>query len=263
MLGILFAFYGRPSSGAESSLASRLFVEEQWVECRRESRRDLAERPDDPTAQFFFHAAGLRGGISPEPSAEGLAELASRPGLPAEWSARSAYELGRDAWARGDPTNAWRYLSAAFQYHDDPVLYKSAGCMLFMLQFDHPELPSEDDAMLVSQLRAMRPVWTHERIHEAMSRMPRAEKNAITGRPGQWVVSFYRAQIAPAIGQRCSLYPSCSEYFRQASREYGLKGLPLIADRLVREPGVVHDARHPVRSGDRTLFADPLEDHTR
>ena len=80
--------------------------------------------------------------------------------------------------------------------------------------------------------------------------------------PGQWIVKFYRAQIGPAIGSRCDLRPSCSEYFLQASRAHGLLGIALMADRFVREPSVVSAKEQPVTLPDgHVRYADPLSGH--
>jgi hypothetical protein len=80
---------------------------------------------------------------------------------------------------------------------------------------------------------------------------------SVGGRIAEGIVGVYRRWIGSAIGARCSLVPSCSEYFRQAGRRHGWLAFPMIADRLVREPGVVAAAE--VRVGGRV--ADPLEDH--
>lgn len=76
------------------------------------------------------------------------------------------------------------------------------------------------------------------------------------------VVSFYRFAVSPGIGSRCALEPSCSQYFLIASRKHGLLGLPMIADRFVREP-VVSAPDRPVilnQSG-QPRHPDPVEDH--
>ena len=76
------------------------------------------------------------------------------------------------------------------------------------------------------------------------------------------VVSFYRFAVGPAIGQRCALEPSCSQYFLDASRKHGLLGLPMIADRFIREPVVSAPDRPVVRTKSGALrHPDPVEDH--
>jgi len=77
---------------------------------------------------------------------------------------------------------------------------------------------------------------------------------------GGWVVrvvvGFYREWIRPAIGSRCSLSPSCSEYFLTAARRHGWWAFPMMADRLVREPGLVSSAPDP-----NQRVSDPVDDH--
>jgi len=79
--------------------------------------------------------------------------------------------------------------------------------------------------------------------------------------PVRWAILLYRAQIAPALGRRCSLLPSCSEYTLQALGRHGLLGIAMYADRAVREPSVVAEARNPVFERGRRRYADPVEAH--
>ena len=90
----------------------------------------------------------------------------------------------------------------------------------------------------------------------------KAKGSHTTALPGSWIVAAYRKHIRPAIGSRCSLTPSCSEYFRQASKQHGLLGIPLIGDRLVREPSVVTKGKDPVCSSDKIRYRDSLQEHT-
>jgi len=85
-------------------------------------------------------------------------------------------------------------------------------------------------------------------------------------RPGGWpvrlMVGFYRKVVAPALGARCKLDPSCSSYSLQAARERGWLGIPMTGDRLIREPSVIV-ARERVRMDEdgRLRFLDPVSDH--
>ncbi len=56
--------------------------------------------------------------------------------------------------------------------------------------------------------------------------------------------------------------PSCSEYALQAVRERGWLGIPMIADRLVREASVIAagDTRFEDEEG-RIRYADPVAAH--
>lgn len=85
----------------------------------------------------------------------------------------------------------------------------------------------------------------------------------LTRLPARAVVLFYRSQVAPAIGSRCSMVPSCSEYFRIASEKHGWLGIPMQGDRFVREPGLVQRRVNPVREGTLEKYADPVEAHDR
>lgn len=89
---------------------------------------------------------------------------------------------------------------------------------------------------------------------------PAGRRAAWSGWPVRWIVGMYRRHIGPAIGARCSLVPSCSQYFLEAGNRYGWLAVPLIGDRLVREPSVVQCGEHPV-AGKTERYADPVEDH--
>ncbi len=75
------------------------------------------------------------------------------------------------------------------------------------------------------------------------------------------VVGFYRHFVGPALGARCALEPSCSQYFLEASRAHGVFGLPMIGDRFVREP-VASASDKWVRNAKGELkHPDPVSDH--
>lgn len=75
------------------------------------------------------------------------------------------------------------------------------------------------------------------------------------------VVGFYRLFVGPAIGERCVLEPSCSRYFLEASRRHGLLGVPMTADRFVREPVVSASDRHVIMPDGTWRHPDPVADH--
>ena len=103
------------------------------------------------------------------------------------------------------------------------------------------------------------PLWTADIREEC--RAPEVKRNGAWSAPGRWIVAVYRNQVRPAIGSRCSLEPSCSEYFRQASQQHGLLGVPMIGDRMVREPSVVAAERERVLVRAEWRIADPVSDH--
>ena len=89
----------------------------------------------------------------------------------------------------------------------------------------------------------------------------RTFRHSLLTLPARWLIAFYQQQIAPAIGRRCSLQPSCSAYAGKALRKHGLLGLAIYADRCIREPHVVSERRAPVMIDGTLKYEDPLEDH--
>jgi putative component of membrane protein insertase Oxa1/YidC/SpoIIIJ protein YidD len=94
------------------------------------------------------------------------------------------------------------------------------------------------------------------------SRTSSRKRIPVTARFAHLIIGFYQHQIAPAIGHRCSMHPSCSRYSLQACREYGPLGIPMTTDRLIRESDHVRYRINPIQSGDRELYHDPVSDHT-
>ncbi len=84
----------------------------------------------------------------------------------------------------------------------------------------------------------------------------------LTGRIARFVIRFYQNQIGPAIGQRCAMYPSCSHYSLEACRRYGLAGIPMTADRIIRESDHIRLRINPIQRHGRELYHDPVSDHT-
>ncbi len=53
--------------------------------------------------------------------------------------------------------------------------------------------------------------------------------------PAGFAINLYQNYISPVDGQRCRMYPSCSEYSKRAFHKHGvLKGWILTSDRLLR-----------------------------
>jgi putative component of membrane protein insertase Oxa1/YidC/SpoIIIJ protein YidD len=91
-----------------------------------------------------------------------------------------------------------------------------------------------------------------------------APRAAGTARPAlfpRMIVGFYRACIGPAIGSRCALEPSCSRYFLEASKRHGWLGVPMIADRFVREPVASASDRWVQNAAGEPRHPDPVDDH--
>ncbi len=264
MPGVLFLFWLSPAEAQRLDLASELFSEGRWEEARREALRVIAANPDDEcalllAAQAEVESCPTMAGVKLALPVERVLEhLAAEAGDSAV-RARASYEAGRLRWAAGDLNSAWLFYGGAFRSAKDHDLFLHSGCALFLLRQYDPALGADDPALL-NQLATCRNLWNWE-LRDEVRVSSGPPKSRLTAKPGEWITAFYRSQISPAIGHRCSLQPSCSSYFLEASRKHGLLGVPLIADRLVREPGVVSAAEHPVEVRGQTRFADPLSEH--
>ena len=248
------------AAGSGLELAADLFAEGQWAAARPESRRVQAASSGAETdrARLLAAVSALRQGSGREAAKTDLSALWRLETADLETRCMAAYEFALADWHdRG--TNAPAALEFAYLQTRDTPLFWRAGCSLyFYLKADQP-LRTEKAAVWQS-LQSCRDAWPLEVWRECRPRPPAGE--SLLAQPGQWVVKFYRAEIGPAIGSRCDLQPSCSEYFRQASQAHGLLGIPIMADRFVREPSVVAAKETPVTMPDgRIRYADPVSDH--
>lgn len=75
------------------------------------------------------------------------------------------------------------------------------------------------------------------------------------------IVWFYRNFVGPAIGSRCALEPSCSQYFIDAAQCHGILCVPMIADRFVREPVASASDKWVLDAKGRPKHPDPVSDH--
>lgn len=264
MLGIGMIFFAERTLEAAPSpvsltLAVDCLAEGDWATARREALRVLAANPANDVALLLAADATLAGDPQSESARRVLIHL-STSAADASLRVRAAYRAGQACWSVGDRRGAWAAFARAFQQAEERAMFLRSGCALFLLRREEPTLGADDPA-LVQQLATCRDLWNFDLRDEVRLRPPRARQDA-TPKPAAWVVSFYRSHIRPAIGHRCSLEPNCSAYFLEASRAHGWLGLPLIADRLVREPGVVQAAEEPVERDGAIRFRDPLVNHT-
>lgn len=271
----LFAFLSgafAAAAGSPTELAEALLEEEDWAAARIEARRaeaaSDADAADAARARLIQGIAALR--ADDVAGAENLLPpLWQTEDVPAdlETSCLAAYEWGRSLWARCQFASAADALAYAFRRTRDPELFWLAGCSLHFL-FDEADDVAEANPDLVAQVELSASAWpdnVYRRCNPRTSGMrdkTDADAPSLFSLPGRAIVRFYRAQVSPAIGSRCSLTPSCSEYFLQASKKHGLLGVPLIGDRFIREPGVVGAQEILVEQPDGAYrIADPVEAH--
>ncbi len=85
--------------------------------------------------------------------------------------------------------------------------------------------------------------------------------SGIAAAPFLWMVTFYQKVISPVDGDRCPMYPTCSQYGVLALRKHGpVIGIIMTADRMMHESG--EKAYVPlIRAGNRLRFYDPVENN--
>ncbi len=241
----------------DAALGVELFGEGRWPECRRECLRTLAADPSCEPAILLQAVTALRLGLATNEAVVTLEHLIADSGNP-DIRAMAAFETGGVARRQGALGKAWDlWRKSCTETRDSNVFLRSA-CALDRLRRGHPDL-GRDDPEILRLLETARPLWTPQIEAEAAGGPMGAAP--LAARPAEWIVAFYRRQIAPAIGARCSLAPTCSEYFLQASRAHGLMGFAMSADRFFREPSVVAAARATTNIAGQVRVLDPVADH--
>lgn len=255
-LAVLAWLGSRAHAADPEPLVLSLFAEGDWSACRVEGLRAMRQAPDDPWPMLLTAAATLRLNPADARAQAMLEAIALDDARSVDLSAMAAYERGRASAAAGHAADAVPWLKQAFLTARDRALFLRAGRLLCRL--DDSNDASVVDPALRDQLRAARPLWAGQRQDNALEDTMRP---VVGSAPGQWIVSFYRSQISPAIASRCALIPSCSEYFRLACIRHGLVGFPMGADRLIREPSVIASGPAPIAVGGELRFPDPVSDH--
>lgn len=238
-------------------LATDLFEKGEWDLCRRECMRAVLDG-NEPVERFQLLNAmsSARSGMDTTKTIP-LFEAIIGSGADEQVSSIAAYELGRLYWQINDAERALDSLAFAFHCTTNKTLFLHAACSMFLLLGEHPELkPGKED--LLDQINSSRDQWYGALFSQCAKPDPSLGEPA----PPGWFIRFYRNQISPGIGDRCTLEPSCSEYFRQAKARHGIKAIPMVADRFFREPGVNSEKKDPVVTpSGRIRYRDPIDNH--
>ncbi len=256
-----FIFAVSAQAGSPLDLATDLFSEGQWAPARIECLRVQAELsgPSADRAHLLSAVSVLRMGKARDAAKADLSSLWQDSAADLETRCMAAYELALADWADGGKTNVLAPLKFAYLKAREAPLFWRAGCSLYFFLKSNKPIRRQEAATWQS-LQSCRDAWPLEVWRECRPRKKKGD--SLAALPSKWIVKFYRAQIGPAIGSRCDLLPSCSEYFSQASRSHGLLGIPIMADRFIREPSVVSAAENPVTMSDGHIrYPDPVSDH--
>jgi len=262
-VGTLFLLLLLSSSFAASGtsvLIDELMREEQWTDAWVECNRALIHEPDNPELRLNQALIQLHRPNGTAQALEKLNTLEQDATFPQPLRNAAAIELGRQALLCDDTRAAIDHFRFAFEQADSYECFLMAGCYLGMTFNTHRKLLPDYPDLKVPLLTA-REFWTPELRRECTIQPNQASSPGLLSIPGRAVVAFYRFAVSPALGARCSLDPSCSEYFKQASAKHGLLGIPIQSDRFIREPSVISAAEKPVTVNGKTHIADPLSDH--
>jgi len=87
------------------------------------------------------------------------------------------------------------------------------------------------------------------------------EFTGIAATPFLWIIRFHQKFISPIDGDRCSLYPTCSQYGILAIRKHGaIIGSVMTFDRLMHE-GDEGGVSPAITVGNRLRINDPVENN--
>ena len=76
------------------------------------------------------------------------------------------------------------------------------------------------------------------------------------------IIDFYQTYISPIDGDRCTMHPSCSQYFREACQKHGIfKGWIMGCDRLLRCGGDEDNLSRSIWLNRKKHCYDPVENN--
>lgn len=243
----------------DAGLAEALYMEGDWRGARAEALRITLSEPEHHAATLIYALASLQLDPEHEESSLFLRQSLQVPDLERDQRAWATYEFGRILWQTGNETEAYTWLRRAFLEAQNYELFLQAAYALNILLIRYPDLAGPED-LVRAQART---VWglIPPAIRQLTEPPPRM-RTARMPNPGAGLVRFYQTQIGPAIGQRCSMHPSCSTYCMEAIRQYGLLAIPLTADRLIRETDHVNHRINPIKVNGQEKYYDPVPDQT-
>jgi putative component of membrane protein insertase Oxa1/YidC/SpoIIIJ protein YidD len=250
-------FFSAHGLASPLDLATDMFEKGEWALCRRECKRALRSG-SGPMERFQLLSAmsSVRSGMDPSRSIPLFESIISN-GSDVQVSSIAAYELGRLQWQTGAAPQALDSLAFAFHCTTNKPLFLSSACSMFLLLKEHPELKQGREE-LIDQINTSRDQWFGALFAQCAKPDPAKDMPEAPG----WFIAFYRNQISPAIGDRCTLEPSCSEYFHQATCKHGITSIPMMGDRFFREPEVNNLKKDPViMDNGQIRYRDPIENH--
>ncbi len=251
-VGVLSAFLALSHSALAAGLANELLDEGRFAEARMEAVRAARKDPGDHEARLVALTAGIRLGFELR---QELESFASNKEVDIEMRCKAHLELAELYLKQDKAGEAIKHLVYCFNSTSDSTLFTLSTQRAYQTLMANPDL-IDANPELVSILLTASAGWNKKLPSDKKRTAP------VLARPALWAIALYRSQIGPAIGSRCSLTPSCSQYASEALKTYGARGMAMAGDRLVREPDVVAAKSKTVVIKGRLKCSDPLSDHT-
>jgi len=127
---------------------------------------------------------------------------------------------------------------------------------VFMMPFDAQA--GDVGAWSVSEYHPVILSYDHR---QSAKRAVSSHKDGMTSAPFKGILRFYQKFISPYDGNRCPMYPTCSQYSMNAINKHGpIIGIIMTADRLIHEANEM-DYAPLVQIGESTRFYDPVSNN--
>lgn len=248
---------------AALTLARQLYDEGQWelaqCEAERASTGLASNTLHYSQARLLAALATLRLDTAHDTARESLQELWHNTTLAMPLRTEAALQLAFATWQERVATTREAVTFVYFNATEVEEYWVAAAALYKLLRSSRKWRRSEP--LLWQTVRTARQGWPWEIELELQQRLAEPS-HRLSRLPADLIVGGYRSFVAPAIGSRCELEPSCSAYFVEAAAKHGLLAFPLLGDRLIREPATygARQATVTLPNG-RIKVADPLSDH--
>lgn len=244
-------------------LAAELFNDGLYTESRAEAMRVMLENAAKTNSNEYADARLIRALSEYLSDKNGeIADICNDESAPMSARVTAAYIIGTLVVADCKDSAQIKMDALAFVFSntDDTDLFWNSGCLLYFMMKKDSEA-RRNSPLIWKQLQTVSSSWPVEVVLACKASLAdNAEKKAPL--PIRALIAFYRKQISPAIGKRCLLEPSCSEFYLQACRKHGWLGMGIGGDRFFREPSITGDERLEIVMPDNTIrYSDPVSAH--
>ncbi|MDA3797467.1 MAG: membrane protein insertion efficiency factor YidD [Kiritimatiellae bacterium] len=249
------------SKDVTTKLIKQFAKDANWKNCYVEAMRADISYPENQEFKYYKAMSALKLNKNNEESLETLYKIYTSTNLPTSNRTKTlaAYEYGREQWKQANDKQAFDGVTYTFYNTKSPELFILSGCALFQFASDFPQY-KKDNPDLYMQINSSRDLWNAK--YFTLSKVEiKHENTGLITKAGKGFITFYRTQIGPAIGDRCVLQPSCSEYFKQNLNAHGIVALPMQTDRFFREPDMAHRSSNVIIVNGKVKHTDPISDH--